>query len=187
MTKPDMLTAALEYAEDGWPVFPVRHDKTPYTPNGVLDATTDRKKIRKWWEKYPGANIAVNCGEAGLLVLDYDPGSDIDNTRAAVGDLPDTQLVARTPRGGAHHYYELDESDPPVSISSGRIAPHVDVRSFHGYVLLPPSRTADGEYTWEQDGQPRYRSADLIDACGRARDKHKNRDDWAIDPDLPGS
>jgi len=42
-----VITAALAYAKMGWPIFPVRADKTPYTKNGVMDATTNIDKIKE--------------------------------------------------------------------------------------------------------------------------------------------
>ena len=71
-----MLDAALEYAtKHGWPIFPCRADKTPLTENGVLDATTNEATIRRWWTTWPRANIGLDCGSAGLAVVDLDPGS----------------------------------------------------------------------------------------------------------------
>ena len=69
--------AALAYAERGWPIFPVRTDKTPYTSNGVLDATTNTKQIEEWWGIHPRANIALDVGALDMMVLDLDPGHDM--------------------------------------------------------------------------------------------------------------
>lgn len=182
-----MLEAALDYAGRGWPIFPCRADKTPYTPSGVLDATTDEARIREWWERWPGANIGLNAGDAGFLVLDYDPGWDFGEVTAGLGGEmpPATKLVARTPRGGEHHYYRLRPDDPPVASSASTFAPHVDVRSFHGYVLLPPSRTADGAYEWKSEGEAHDRSQAVLDACRRARERDAGADEWIIEADLP--
>ena len=186
MTTPaDMLAAALGYATLGWPVFPVRHDKTPHTTRGVLDATIDPDKIRQWWRSWPGANIAFAVGESSLLVLDYDPGADPRAVERAVPDLPSTGLVARTPRGGTHCYYRLPPDADPVASRQHPFAEHVDTRSFHGYVLLPPSKTKDGVYEWESRKRAAVASPGLLEACGRPSDKSENRDVWTIEPDLP--
>ena len=38
------LDAAVRYAIEGWPIFPLKpRKKTPMSLNGVKDATTDRK------------------------------------------------------------------------------------------------------------------------------------------------
>ncbi|MDP9486217.1 MAG: bifunctional DNA primase/polymerase, partial [Actinomycetota bacterium] len=76
---PVLLSAALWYAGRGIPVFPLRPgSKNPAVPKreggrGYLDATTDPEQIRRWWSRWPLANIGIPTGErSGLLVLDHD-------------------------------------------------------------------------------------------------------------------
>ena len=185
MTDDTMMRAALDYAALGWPVFPTRHNKAPHTPNGHLDATTDPDKIETWWKRWPGANIGFSPGNVDLLVLDYDPGSSIEAAEKAIGDLPETGLIASTPRGGEHHYYALLEDDEPVASRVHPFTEHVDTRSFGGYVLLPPSSTKDGDYEWAKKKKPAQRSQALLDACAKATEKDPDRDEWHIEPDLP--
>lgn len=181
----NMLKAALDYAADGWPIFPARRDKTPHTINGVSDATTDEAQIRKWWAKWPNANIALDVGGAGMMVLDFDPGHDMGQLRDNLdGKLPATKLKATTPRGGEHWFYEIGR-DELISPSASKLAYHVDVRSFHSYVLLAPSKTADGVYEWAEEGNPAYRSDEMVELANEAREKSLDRDKWIIDPDLP--
>ena len=179
-----MKQAALAYATKGWPVFPCRSDKTPYTANGVNDATTDPIIIEAWYDQWPMANIGLNVGEANMAVLDFDPGSSMEELEKNVGPIPISGLVSKTPRGGAHIYLGL-AADEVVAPSQSKLAPHVDVRSFHSYVLLPPSKTADGEYTWESEGKPAYRTDELLRMCNTGREKSSDRDNWIIEPDLP--
>ena len=48
------LRQALAYARHGWPVFPCHPGrKTPATPHGYLDATTDPAQIRAWFARRP--------------------------------------------------------------------------------------------------------------------------------------
>jgi hypothetical protein len=64
----DNLDTALEYADCGYPVFPVKvwpdpenpgkFKKKPLTDNGHLDASTDPKRIREMFEDLPWASIA---------------------------------------------------------------------------------------------------------------------------------
>ncbi len=187
-----MLEAALGYAARGWPVFPCRANKNPHTLHGVLDATTDPDKIRDWWAKWPGANVAVHCADAGFLVLDYDPGSDRRALEEDLGEaLPSTRLISRTPKGGTHEFYILDLEDAPVANSTDKVSPHVDVRSFHGYVLLPPSHTAkgpncvEGDYEWVEEGKPARRSDALLAACSKVRERSPDYDTWITEPDIP--
>ena len=180
----EMLAAALAYAERGWAIFPCNFDKTPKTKNAVGDATTNVATIRKWWDRWPDANIALNVGEANMMVLDLDPGHNMKELETNVGKLPETSLLARTPRGGQHLYFALADGEI-VALSASRLAPHVDVRSFHSYVLLPPSSTKDGAYTWESEGKPAFRSGELLRLANAGREKHKDHDTWIIEADLP--
>lgn len=179
-----MKVAALGYADKGWPVFPCRTDKTPYTENGVLDATTNKKIIEKWWDKHPNANIGFHVGGAGMMALDLDPGHDWDEIEANIGQVPDTKLIQSTPRGGEHLFFAISQDDM-IPQSASKIAPNVDVRSFHSYVLLAPSATADGSYTWEDEGKPAYRTEAMVEAASKRKEKSHDHDNWIIDADLP--
>jgi hypothetical protein len=64
------LDVALRYAAGGRPVFPCV-DKKPITAHGFKDATTNDVVIRRWWERWPEAQIATPTG-AGLFVPDVD-------------------------------------------------------------------------------------------------------------------
>lgn len=179
----NLLNYALSYAERGWPVFPCRADKSPYTINGVLESSTNKETIENWWRQWPNANIALDVGGAGMVAIDLDPGHRMSQLEDNIGSLPKTGLIQKTPRGGRHLFFEIDKSEviPP---SSSKLAPKVDVRSFHSYVLLAPSKTKDGTYSWESEGKPAFRSDRMLDAC-LARAKSEDRDNWIIEPDLP--
>lgn len=186
MTK-RLRDAALAYAKRGWPIFPVRADKTPYTAHGAIDATTNLEQIDDWWSRWPGAAIGLNVGDAGMMALDFDPGSSLDDLREALGGfLPDTLLKARTPRGGEHWYYALDPHDPPVALSASKLAKNVDVRSFHSYTILPPSVVGLGGYEWLSEGKPAFRTPEMLEKAnvGR-REQSSKHDEWIIEPDLP--
>ena len=176
--------AAIAYAERGWPIFPARADKTPYTPRGVMDATTNLQQIEDWWEEWPNANIALNVGEANMMVLDLDPGHSMEELEKNVGPIPETRLAATTPRGGKHLFFRIDAGEL-VSASASKLAPHVDVRSFHSYVLLAPSKTKDGSYHWDCEDKPIFRTDDLLRCANKGRQKHGDWDKWLIEPDLP--
>jgi putative DNA primase/helicase len=71
------LHAALWYASVGRPVFPcIEHAgdkaKSPYTPKGFKDATTDRDLITQWWTEHPNALIGAPP-LPNEVVLDIDP------------------------------------------------------------------------------------------------------------------
>jgi len=178
-----LLEQALKYAEKGWAIFPCRADKTPYTKSGVLESSSNPDTIEGWWSKWPNANIALDVGSAGMMVIDLDPGHSISELESNIGKLPDTNLIQKTPRGGRHLFYELGEGEV-VPQSSSKLAPKVDVRSFHSYVLLYPSRTKDGAYSWSHQDKPAFRSDKMVEMSS-ARVKSEDRDNWIIEPDLP--
>lgn len=139
-----LLSSALRYAEHGYPVFPCRPDKKPYTTHGFHDASREPDQIRTWWTSTPLAMIGIPTGwVSGLLVLDIDKkkGKDGFATLKAAGyDIPDDAPRVRTPSGGMHVYFRMP---PDIDIRSAphKVGPGVDVRANGGYVIAPPSRS----------------------------------------------
>ena len=180
-----MLEAARAYAKRGLPVFPVKPlEKTPLFKGSFHDATTDLAKITEVWTANPDANIGMEPGAVHQMVLDYDPGHDLAVVEQNVGPLPDTQR-----RNPGHLVGDSTTGSPPTTARSSqrqrpKIAPHVDVRSHRSYVLLPPSKTKDGDYKWERDGKPAYRTDEMVRVANSAMEKHEDRDNWLIEPDI---
>ena len=152
-----LLDEAIKYAEMGFAVFPVRRNKSPYTPHGCNDAKKDLRAIKHWWTKWPQANIGIATGSksGGIIVIDI----DVDDNKGIYGDeslrrweaehgeLPETWR-AITGRGGYHYYYR---SDNEVKNATG-VYPGIDIRGEGGYVVAPPSIHQNGNYyQWELD------------------------------------
>jgi len=153
---PNMLAAALDFAEKGIPVFPASaKTKKPLTPNGFKDATTDEAQIRTWWTKWPKAMIGVPMGSRSrrwLFDVDIDPSKGFNGPKelaqltAQHGPLPET-LMGSTPRGGSHFFFLWNGVN--IRNSASKIAPGLDVRGEGGYAIVPPSTCADGRaYSW---------------------------------------
>jgi len=91
-----------------------------------------------------------------VLDTDLDPIKKIDGEASLAqltaqhGELPKT-LTSFTPRGGRHRVFTWDKSAvTEIRNSASRIGPGIDVRGEGGYVILAPSRTADGGiYRWD--------------------------------------
>lgn len=136
----------------GYGVFPiVRKAKRPLTKNGVKDATTDMAQVDAWLRQHGDCNWAVAVPE-GVIVLDIDTtdGGEAnpwprDPEQAA--DLADCGALANTPRKGRHYWYRKP-AGRAWGNTSGKLAPKVDTRGPGGYVLVYPSSTRDGEYSW---------------------------------------
>ncbi len=146
---------ALQYARRGWAVFPlVPKTKRPLTGHGLNDATTDPATIRAWWQEWPDANIGINCGASGLVVVDVDakngaPGlATWQRLLPQIGGQIDTPTV-QTPTGGYHYYY-LAPQGVDLAQGNGKLGPGVDVKGQGGYVVAPPSIHPDTgtAYTW---------------------------------------
>lgn len=120
------LKFALDYASRGWPVFPVwqikdgkcscgeadcehsgKHPLGKLAPKGRNSATTNPETIKRWWGKYPDANIAIVTGpESGLVVVDVDPRHGGNETKK------------KLERSGNFPYPPLPTPAAAVSISS---------------------------------------------------------------------
>jgi hypothetical protein len=180
VTAVDMLAAALEYADRGWPVFPLhtpqadgscscRKDcgkqcgKHPRTAHGLLDATIDHEQIRKWWTRWPDANLAVRTGVAcDMFDIDHDDMHD------GTADLPAFDMpggpIVRT--GNGWHFYLL----PTREGNRTRFSAHCDWRGDGGYSILPPSLHFTGRrYEWFVPFDTRLNAApsELVSALQR--------------------
>ena len=139
-----MIDHALKLAELGLRVFPLRPNskKPPLIGDFPDRATTDAALLRKWWRKWPNANIGVATGvplHGGyLVVLDVDvrPGKDGKLSLDLLYETMPSTLEVRTPNGGWHHYLIAPHVIPN---DASRIAPGLDIRGCHGYVVGPGS------------------------------------------------
>lgn len=105
---------------------------------------------RQGWTGY-----GVNCGRAGLVVIDCDRHDDSADGVKNFHDLcdehsfdPEETFAVSTPSGGVHYYFSRKGVDEDVKIgnSPGGLPDGVDVRGSGGQVVGPGSRTSDGEY-----------------------------------------
>jgi hypothetical protein len=160
------LDAALAYAERGWYVHPlIPGTKIPATEHGFKDATTDPAVIREWWIDEPDANIGVSCGPSALFVIDLDIKSDLatgivkdgigawKTLAAEHGFASSVTLTSFTPSGGRHLVYSMPTGEP-LGNTVGKLAPGVDTRGDGGYIVAPPSKTADAIYSWQDETVP---------------------------------
>ena len=162
--------AALRYAALGWAVLPLhvptstggcscarpdcaKPGKHPRNRRGVHDASSRAQTIRRWWARWPDANLGVATGPL-LIVIDVDGADGSESLRALEADhdpLPAT-LEALTGRG--RHLYFAAPAEP-LTNSAGRLGEGIDVRGHGGYVVAPPSRHAAGHhYRWRARRRP---------------------------------
>ena len=170
-----LLKAALEYAGNGWAVFPVhgiepagscdckRTDctspgKHPCVAGGFKSAAQDQQQIEQWWQKDSTSNIGIRTGEeSGIVVLDIDERSggcdSLLKLQEKYDELPPSVMVV-TGGGGAHIYFK----HPGFKVKSrsqafGSEYPGLDIKGDGGYVVAPPSNHASGKcYKWNHQG-----------------------------------
>ena len=143
--------AALGYLGDGWSVVPLRpgHKRARISWKRFQKNRPATFDVNAWWNRWPDANVGLICGRvSNYIVLDVDPrnGGEIPD------DLPET-LVADTPSGGTHHYFEIPE-DQTDTIRSGIYAPGVDFIAEGEFVVAPPSIVNGKQYGWQNGPTP---------------------------------
>lgn len=157
-----LLAGALWYAKSGIAVFPLKPGgKQPLLRraheagdpckggcgqfgHGLHDATTDLDQVRAWWAENPAANVGIPTGHR-FDVIDV----DLPHGYLSLGELRGQGLIPEirgrviTASGGTHLYI-----DPTGDGNSAGLRPGVDYRGAGGYVVAPPSRTAEGMWLW---------------------------------------
>jgi hypothetical protein len=177
------LSAALDYAGHGWPVFLLGRSKRPVancpdcrlagtdhdreacpclTCHGFYAATTDPDRIHALFDAVPDGLLAIRTGTvSGLFVVDIDPrhGGHIDRAL-----MVPTATVA-TGGDGWHLYYAY----PGQPIGTDEIPGHpgVDLKHDGGYVVAPPSvhPATKHPYRWVGDRPITEVAPALIAAC----------------------
>ncbi|MEV7451962.1 bifunctional DNA primase/polymerase [Streptomyces nigra] len=176
-----LLFAALDAAERGWAVLPLRPgDKRPALHGedvcpGIGDcagghrkweerATIDPDRIRRAWGELP-FNVGIATGPSGLVVVDLDmpkrkSSTDTPSgvtTFAALceraGQVVPTTRTVRTASGGVHLYFTAP-AGLRLGNTAGRLGKRIDTRAWGGYVVAPGSITRAGTYALINDMPP---------------------------------
>ena len=175
-TRTSMLKYALEYADLGYYVVPLHSitaghctcpkkvscpsaGKHPLTSNGVHDATRNRKRIKKWFSKYPHANIGIATGLGkGLLVLDVDKKNKgyktLSRLKTELGNLPIT-IVSNTGGGGRHYLLKHPKWVIKKDNRGKLFGEGIDVLTDGCFFAAPPSLHISGQkYSWAEGKGP---------------------------------
>lgn len=173
-TNQNLLDAALQYAANGWHVFPITpKSKKPAMKSWPTMATTNPQRITSWWtNQFAGHGIGIATGtQSGIFALDVDvaDGKQGDETlhqlEAQHGDLPDT-LTSITGTGGTHHIYQTPPGVEIRNNASTRLGADLDIRGDGGYIVAPPTVHPNGQpYEWDlgEPNQPAQAPQWLID------------------------
>lgn len=168
-----LLSAALQAAERGWHVFPLRPaDKRPALHGEAVcpligdcagghrkwedRATIDPDRIRRAWADRP-FNIGIATGPSGLVVIDLDMPKQKSSTGTPSGVTTFTALCERAGQAvpttyrtrtasGGHHLYFTAPPGIRLGNTASTLAPLVDTRAWGGYVVAAGSTTPPGPY-----------------------------------------
>ena len=150
----------------------------------IIGVGADKRPVGKWspgeWNRFDYTNaeelfrhtfdaIAVVTGPSRLVCIDFDNEEAIRAWAKKYG-IPDT-LIAASPRG-KHLYYQAPPNidlHPSTSLVEG-----VDVRAAESYLILPPSITSGGHYSWTNDKPIATLPAYILDLI-RAQDTEPDR------------
>lgn len=163
VTDPDSIPEeALRYADVGMPVLPLwwpepdgtcacrdRDCKSPgkhpigrLVPHGLASATTDPAEIRRWWARYPNANLGGRTGDL-WDVLDFDSSAGValyEKWKLDHGFEIESVGEVRSGRedaAGTHLFV-------PATGRGNGAGPGIDFRGRGGYIVLPPSLHVSG-------------------------------------------
>lgn len=170
----DLLNTALNAAERGWRVFPLRPGtKIAAVRRWEQRATADPARITRCWKAGP-YGVGVACGPSGLCVVDLDVskpdatpphgqparhGADVlaalaaDAGQAVPG--ADGTYQVTTGSGGRHLYYAAPDGARLRNTSGPRgrgLGWLIDTRAAGGYVVAAGSTVAGRPYTVSVDG-----------------------------------
>ncbi|MFD7690576.1 bifunctional DNA primase/polymerase [Streptomyces sp. NPDC059781] len=172
-TRLALLRAALDAAERGWHIFPLRpgtkvpalHGEKTCIRTGPCAAghrkweqraTTDPDRIRAAWSR-TSFNVGIATGPSGLVVVDLDTpehkgSSDAPDGAATfaalcerAGHLVPGTYRTRTASGGTHLYFTAPDG-VRLPNTAGTVADAVDTRAWGGYVVAAGSTTPTGRY-----------------------------------------
>jgi hypothetical protein len=167
-----LLEAALSYERQGFSVVPLhtpteggcsckkradcpnpgKHARVKWLPLQERRAT--ESDIRRWWARWPDANVGIVTGEVSdIVVLDVDG----EQGRAAIHGkhMPLTVTVLTGREGGEHRWFKhpgFECRNAAESWPDGNDYPHLDFRGDAGIIVCPPSLHASGKTYRFADG-----------------------------------
>jgi hypothetical protein len=179
-TPNEVYKTAQRLVKAGQPVFPCKSTgakaKAPLTQNGFEDATLDRMRLRRWWQRHRDAAIGIPTGII-YDVLDVDIKDNADGRvhlpyLNRLGLLNGCKKVVKTPSGGWHLYFL---ASPGLTNKARGASIGLDVRGKGGYVL------AAGSYIETPDYAGLY--VDMGETTGSTNDPlHWEHIVWALAP-----
>jgi len=154
----ETLPTALDYAQRGWRVVPIRPgEKRPALLAWQNEATANPDTITEWFTgPYQGYGIGIATGpETGIFVLDVDitdskAGDEtLHDLETIHGPLPPT-LTSITGSGGWHLLFNYPTHLEIRNDAGRRLGPGLDIRGIGGQIVAPPTLHPNGNtYQWD--------------------------------------
>lgn len=108
------IEEAIKIPKQHFKIHPLKpNSKLPILKGWQNKATDNIKQVTEWWTEYPNANIGIKTG-GNLVVIDVDNKGDKKGSDTLAewcllnSPLPQT-LTVKTPTGGYHYYYRINE------------------------------------------------------------------------------
>lgn len=152
-----MKLSAQRYARDGYYVFPMTAGTKSPLVKWREGSTRSDQAIVRWWTRWPNANIGIDCGKSGIIVVDVDGDIGMQSWKAlkVAYEQDHCDLFAGrvvTPNG-RHYFFRAVDG---VINSQSVLGPNIDVRADGGLAVAPPSLHKSGErYEWATHPCPR--------------------------------
>ena len=158
-----MIDAALSLSSTGIPIFPVKADKKPHIKSWQNKASADQAKVKKWWRRWPEANLAIPTGhQSGLVAVDVDVKNGVNGyeslstIEARFGEQGTRRI--ETPSGGIHLIYIANQKVMnKIGILDG-----IDVRGDGGYIVAQGSVIGGLEYKVIHDVPPEEMTIEMV-------------------------
>ncbi|WP_163890019.1 bifunctional DNA primase/polymerase [Mycolicibacterium hippocampi] len=165
-----MSAIAIEYAVNGWAVFPLRGKAPAYKQihpeglerqtckgqcgrigHGLYDATTDAERVAELWSgRYGDCNIGARVPES-MFVLDVDDLDGLAELESSYGVLPATlTTISGRAAGGRHLYFRR----PQGKLSHRRLPKGLEIKTSTGYTVQAPSIHPDTGTRYERIDAP---------------------------------
>ena len=166
-TESFLLDEILSYAARGWLVFPVHfpvsgggcscrkaHDcpsagKHPRHSDWANVASADESQLRKWWKRWPDANVGLLLGpSSGIVDIEFDDQRGRELAERLLGDI-------RTPtyssQRSVHRLFRWTDFLPDVQkVETGGLECRLGGGGKACQSVLPPSLHESGRrYAWE--------------------------------------
>lgn len=143
----NIVNYAVAYAKAGLSVLPM-HNKKPLIKFADCDPLTV-EEIKKIWQKYPFANIAIRTDKFFVVDIDrHEGGSDGFKAFEENAELFKPTLEQKTAGGGKQLFYlKRDENEVRQNIGW---KPGIDIKAHrNNYVVVAPSVNSSGNhYEW---------------------------------------